>query len=325
MKPTASQLNEWLLANHQDAINAFTQQGMTLRFVEGSENYHQDRPSLAVGAEGVGFTFQTNYQWKVGPVGMVEDALNRKDDFQLALAVAEKQYGAAPLPITKADHHDTKPLMVGHAGWRIANHQEKTTPSVANKQRMFWSQNGPSNCEGHDDVAAMVHELCARQALYDRLRTPDGVLSLVREPGALVKSQFYDAYEVQAFDECRLSFGLSDTLEDGVKVTVEVSQWNSNLCRDRVLRDKTIACLSKKGILYETQGVGDLAPTITAKDLNLDPVVMNTMADMGMGPLDILRFDAQKAEAESSAGEDYLQSMDGDLFASESTEQGFML
>lgn len=125
MKPTAQQLNEWLLANHQDAINAFEQQGMTLRFVEGPENYHQDRPSLAVGAEGVGFTFQTNCQWEVGPVGMVEEALSRKDDFQPALAAAEKQYGASPLPIAKPAHYYTKPLMVGHAGWHIANNQEK--------------------------------------------------------------------------------------------------------------------------------------------------------------------------------------------------------
>ena len=325
MKPTAQQLNEWLSANHQDAINAFEQQGMTLRFVDGPENYHQDHASLAVGATGVGFTFQTNHQWEVGPVGMVEDALSRKDDFQPALAAAEKQYGAAPLPIAKPAHYYTKPLMVGHAGWHIANNQEKTTPSATRKQRSFWSQNGPSICEGPDDVADMVHELCERQALYDRLRTPEGVLSLVREPGALVKSKFYDAYEVQAVEGCHLSFGQSDTAEDGVKVTVEVSQWNVGLGRDLVLKDKTTACLSANGIRYETDGFDVLTPAITAKDLNMDPLVMNTMADMGVAPLDILRFDAQKAEAETSAGEDYLQSLDGDIFASESTEQGFML
>ncbi len=321
MKPTAQQLNEWLSANHQDAINAFEQQGMTLRFVDGPENYHQDWPSLAVGAEGVGFTFQTNHQWHSDPRQLVSQALDRAPAFQQAFSAARQQYGDKPLPIAKPPTWAT-PLVVRGQDWDIANHQPETTTKTRQAQQNDWLRHGSKS--GYEDVADLVGELCERQAFFDRLRTPEGVLSLVRGPDTLTFNEDLDIYALNADPRCGFMFEFHEG-GDGCAVNPTAFYEDPDYGRMYCLHDKSRALLSAGGIRYETDGFDNLTPTLTAKDLNMDPVVMNTMADMGMAPLDILRFDVQKAEAESSAGEEYLQSMDGDIFASQESDQGFML
>ena len=129
MKPTAQQLNEWLLADAQDAIKTLQEQGLTLRFVEGPENYHQDRPSLAVGAEGVGFSFQLNHQWYADPRQLVAQALDRAPAFQQAFAAAREQYGEKKLPLSTKDW--VAPLLVRGECWDICNDQPTTTKKEA--------------------------------------------------------------------------------------------------------------------------------------------------------------------------------------------------
>lgn len=320
MRKTAAELNDWLAANHQNAINELQQQGMTLRFVDGAENYHQDHPSLAVGAEGVGFTLQTNYQWQVGPIGMVEEATNNKYSFKRAFAAARQQFGDAPLAMTNPSSYD-KPYLVRGQRWDIVNHQAETTAKVASAQRLHWMRTHYD--VGHEDVSNLVTLLCERQALYDRLRTPEGVLALVREPG-LTYRQDEGAYALKADKNCLLMVGQADQPE-GPVITVEAFYWDSNDSRFCPLLDKTSARLTSVGIQYQTDGFGSLTPSIEAKDLGMEPAALETMVAMDMKPIDILQYDVAKAQVEASAGADYLASFDGDVFLpEESQDQGFM-
>lgn len=319
MKPTAPQLNEWLLANHQDAINAFEQQGMTLRFVEGPENYHQDRPSLAVGAEGVGFSFQLNHQWYADPRQLVAQALDRAPAFQQAFAAAREQYGDKKLPMTGPGH--APPMCIRGQGWDICNHQATATKKDASAQNLQWTRF--HDIESHQDVAQLVGELCERQAFFDRLRKPDEVLALVRGPDALTFNDGLDVYALNADRRCGFTFEFHEGAE-GCAVDAVAFYEDPDDGRMYVLHDKARALLSAHGVRYETDGFDNLTPTLTAKDLGMDPIVMNTMADMGMSPVELIRFDAQKAQAETSIGDEYLASLDGNVFESEDVQQGFM-
>ena len=309
----AQQLNDWLAANHQDAIKTLSQQGMTLRFVHGPENYHQDRPSLAVGAEGVGFTFQLNHQWHSDPRQLVAQALDRAPAFQQAFSAARQQYGDNPLPIAKPPTWAT-PLVVRGQNWDIANHQPETTTKTRQAQQNDWLRHGSKS--GYEDVAQLVGELCERQALYDRLRTPEGLLALVREPGAMRYVEDNDAYTL---NNPHVQLMLSvETTDQGTLFNTSALALDPKYGRYFPLCDKTTARLSSDGIGYTTDGFDLLTPAITAKDLDMDPAVLDTFVSMDMKPVDILTFDVQKAQASASA--DYLADLDMDMFSQENDQ-----
>ena len=312
MTPTAQELNDWLTANGQSAIKTLAQQGMTLRFVEGPENYHQDRPSLAVGAEGVGFTFQMNHQWHSDPRHLVEQAMDRAPEFQRAFAAAREQYGDKALPLSKRDW--VEPLLVRGECWDICNHQTTTTKKEAANQKHHWLT--ILHSKGDQDVAQLVGELCERQALYDRVRTPEGLLALVREPGAMRYVEDNDAYTL---NNPHVQLMLSvETTDQGTLFNTSALALDPKYGRYFPLCDKTTARLSSDGIGYTTDGFDLLTPAITAKDLDMDPAVLDTFVSMDMKPVDILTFDVQKAQASASA--DFLDSLDMDMFSQENDQ-----
>lgn len=315
MKPTAQQLNEWLTANGQDAIKTLEEQGMTLRFVEGPENWWQEYPSLAVESEGVGFSFQCNSKGNQNPARMLENAIAQAPSMHIAYASARQQYGDKSLPM---DRRDIGALR-GET-WDICNHQTSTNAFQRNFQEKHWRSEFLA--DGDWDAAQQVQLLCERQVLLDGLQSPKFVLALVRSDNTTVIT---DPFVQLTCDNG--NFGFNFQIQDdelGCSVTYEAF-YRDEECQEYFgFPQHPEALLSEKGIDFQTDYYTNTHGAITAKDLNMDPLVMNTMADMGVAPLDILRFDAQKAEAESSAGEDYLQSLDGDIFASDSTEQGLM-
>lgn len=314
MTTSAHELNAWLATHFQDAIHDLSRQGMTLRFVDGAENYHQDHASLAVGAEGVGFTFQTNYPWQAGPIGQVNEAVERANDFQQAFAAARHQYGDKPLPMVG--------MLVRGERWEVCNHQVSTSDKQANAQRAHWLRHGYE--DSREDMPGMVQALCARQAFYDRLRTPEGILGLVRAQDSMDYRPDEDAYAFEADPLFRLMLDHQSSDEGRVVIT-QALYWDDGYLRHFPLSEHTQAKLSPSGIRYTSEGFAPLTPSIDAKDLGLDPDAMEAMVSMGVSPIDLLRFDAAQAQADAVAGADYLAGLDGDLFLdNESQSNGFM-
>lgn len=307
MKTSAHDLNVWLSANAQHAINDLSRQGLTLRFVDGPANYHQDHASLAVGTEGVGFTFQMNHNQCSDPKWLVEQAVDRAPAFQAAFAAARQQYGPEPLPL--APGLAWRSLLVRGEGWDVCNDQPTTTAKQGQAQRLHWLRHGAH--DDRQDVADLVGKLCQRQALYDQLRTPEGLLALVREPGSMVYNEDEDAYALGADRDCLLMLGYDDS-ESGRVVSTQALCWDAKNAGFFPLFEKTQALLSPEGVQYSTDGFAPLTTSIDAKDLGLEPSVMEAAAAMGMTPLGMLQFDAARAQAE--AGTDYLADLDGEAF-----------
>ena len=322
MKQSAAELNDWLAANHQSAIDDMSRFGMTLRFVEGAENYHQDKPSLSVGAEGVGFTFQKNGSMYGDPSYLMADTVDRGHDFQQAFSAARQQYGNTSLPIARHALGPT-PLMVRGQGWDIANHQTETTTETRRAQQTHWMRHSAQYGVGHENVSYLVDKLCKRQALYDRLRMPEGVLALVREPGSMDYREDEGAYSLKADKECLLMLGQAD-LPEGSVMTVEALYWASEESCFIPLGPDATAQLSADGIKFHSECFGSLTPSFEAKDLGMDVATLNAMVAMDMKPLDILQFDVAKAETETSASANFLAGLDSESFLGESQDQGFM-
>lgn len=320
MKTSANDLNAWLSANHQHAINSLSEQGLTLRFVDGPANYHQEHASLAVGAEGVGFTFQMNHNQCSDPKWLVEQAVDRAPAFQAAFAAARQQYGADPLPL--APGLAWRSLLERGEGWDVCNDQPTTTAKQGEAQRLHWLRHGVH--DDRQDVAhlvsklcqrqvghVLVSKLCQRQALYDQLRTPEGLLALVREPGSMVYNEDEDAYALGADRDCLLMLGYDDS-ESGRVVSTQALCWDAKNTHFFPLFEKTQAQLSSEGVQYSTDGFAPLTTSIDAKDLGMEPSVMEAAEAMGMTPLGMLQFDAARAQAE--AGTYYLADLDGEAF-----------
>jgi hypothetical protein len=180
-----------------------------------------------------------------------------------------------------------------------------------------WARHSAS--DQSQDVAAMVTTLCERQTMLDRLRTTEGLLAVVREPDALLWRESLDAFALNDDRECLLMLDIQDD-DNGRSVVTQALYWDSCYSNFSPLGSESCAKLSSQGVVVHNEGCSSLTHNIDAHDLGLEQGSLGTMADMGMQPIDILRFDAQKAESEVSAGEDYLASLDGDVFFSEQAQ-----
>ncbi len=322
MTPTEQKLNEWLSANGQDAIKNLAQQGLTLRFVHGPENYHQERPSLLVEAEGVGFSFQQNFCHGMSRAQMLDNAVAKAPAMREAFDHARQQYQSNGLPLQGGS---VQGIIQGEphrgAGWDICNHQTTCSTYVRDLQEQ--RVNDFYRPIASWDAVKQVKLLCETKRVLENIDNPEFIVALSRHAYTVRAPEGHDMQ--LTFHEGMLGIRF-DYEEGAVEATIRASLYHrAGHSTDYFRVGSAMEFLDHDGVSVDNAfGQVYLNTAITAKDLNMDPLVMNTMADMGVAPLDILRFDAQKADAETSAGEDYLQSMDGDIFASDSTEQGFM-